>query len=110
MKTEVYVRKAAQFDMGGKFLGYPLKAVEESITEGLARRLVVYASRRLLDSGFIVEGWEVTVEAVGDPQDGPSDRVYAVSWENAKGGTLAVQGIYTRSGWPFLDHGLAVAG
>jgi hypothetical protein len=110
VKTEVYKRLPARHDMCGQFLGYPLKLQGEQISQGMAQRLVRYALATLDDAGFkqAVAGWECVVGTC-DGEDRPSERVYYVTWTNAKGGELSVVGIMTRNGWPSLDHGLEIA-
>lgn len=107
--TEVYERKSARFDMVGTFLGYPLKLTEETVSSGLAKRLVKYAELALDEEGFLraVEGWQVSV-GTNDADKRPADRFYHVTWTNEKGASLAVVGILTSKGWPQLDHGLEI--
>jgi hypothetical protein len=80
----------------------------EEISAGLAQRLARYALNRLDDAGFksAVEGWECIVTTF-DGSDKPADREYHVRWKNPKGGFLDVDRIFTRNGWPFLDHGIS---
>jgi hypothetical protein len=34
--------------------------------------------------------------------------MYCVTFTNEKGGSIGVQGILTRNGWPFVDHGFFI--
>lgn len=108
LTTTVYSKLPANFDMAGQFLGYPLRHTNEKISYGLAVRLARHAAHRLVSSGFDVSGWLCEVETLDD-QDKPSERTYHVTFTNALGGSLGVQGILlTRFGWPCLDHGLFI--
>lgn len=101
--TKVMRREKARFDMVGKFLGYPLSIMNEEITQGLAERLTKYALNHL----DAVNGWKVEVYTLdGDAK--PSDRTYCVRFINPKGASIEVIGIFTKNGWPFLNHGLAI--
>lgn len=107
--TTVMKREEARFDMVGTFLGYPLSVMNEVITQGLAERLTKYALNHLDDEGFLaaVDGWKVEVYTLdGDAK--PADRTYCVRFINQKGGSIEVIGIFTKNGWPFLNHGLAI--
>jgi hypothetical protein len=106
--TEVFERGPAHFNMCGQFLHYPLRELDETISAGLAQRLARYAAKRLDDSGFVVNGWGVTVGTM-DGDEPPAERGYYVDFANAKGGTISVVGILTRGGWPCLDHGFDIA-
>ena len=109
VKTEVWHRHPARHDMCGRFLGYPLSITDKVISAGLAKRLVQYGLRALDSDGFkdAVSGWEVTV-GTNDADSPPSERWYWVSWTNPKGGSLVVEAILTRGGWPHLDGGLKI--
>jgi len=107
--TEVMKRGPAQHDMCGRFLSYPLTTIDESISAGLAERLVAHAQRALTEAGFeaLVEGWRVTVSTM-DGDERPAKRFYNVRWQNEKGGYIEVTGILTRHGWPTLNHGFDI--
>lgn len=107
--TTVMKREEARFDMVGKFLGYPLKVMNEVISKGLAERLTKYALKHLDDEGFLtaVNGWNVEVYTL-DGDANPAERTYCVRFINVKGGSIEVIGIFTKNGWPFLNHGLAI--
>ncbi|ETV05562.1 hypothetical protein I5M16_19780 [Pseudomonas aeruginosa] len=122
MRTEVYQRGAARFDMSGRRLPFNLSLTGESITPGLAARLHRYAFDRLRAAGFadairrpagLANGrpawseWDCTVYTM-DADDRPADRSYCVRWKNPAGGYLEVAGILTLKGWPTLDHGLEI--
>lgn len=107
--SEVYQRGPARFDMCGQRLPSHLSLTSQSVTAGLASRLVRYAAKVMEVEGFLqaVNGWSVTV-GTNDACEAPADRWYWVSWINEKGASLSVIGILTRKGWPCLDHGLQV--
>ncbi len=104
--TEVYQRGEPRFTMAGQKLPDQLHITDKVITHGLAFRLARYALQRLNDAGFAkaVEGWKLTVYTM-DADLPSSDRTYAVRWQNEAGGFIDVCGIFTKSGWPTLDHG-----
>ena len=104
MHTEVYRKLPARFDMCGRFLGYPLQLTDETISEGLAKRLLNYAVGRIRERGFEAAlAWDVTI-TTSDYGTEPADRYYSVAFRNAKGGQISVVGILTIKGWPFVDH------
>lgn len=109
LKTEVMVTGAAQFNMCGQVLGYPLTPVAEAISAGLASRILAYALDRLDDAGFkiVVQGWDAEVYTL-DGDSKPADRSYTVRFKNPAKGYIEVIGILTSKGWPTLDHGLAI--
>lgn len=88
---------------------YSLIKTDEAITQGLAKRLVKYATERMEEEGFnkAIAGWDVIVETA-DADQPAADRSYIVSWKNPKGAQLKIVGILTQRGWPTLDHGLEV--
>ncbi|MEX3984281.1 hypothetical protein AB4Y45_35580 [Paraburkholderia sp. EG287A] len=104
--TSVMAPDPARFNQVGQLLATTLHDVNESISQGLAKRLLHYAEERLDASGFraAVTGWEVEVYTI-DGNDVPSERSYCVRWKNAKGGYIEVVGILTNNGWPCVDHG-----
>lgn len=108
MTTEVMRRLPTSFDMCGQVVARPLETTSEQISAGFAKRLVAYAVKRLNDSGFVVDGWEVAVFTM-DGDEPPAMRHYTVEFKNVKGGALSVVGIRTEHGWPSLDYGLDVA-
>lgn len=86
--------------------------VPGEISQGLAKRLVKYAAKRLKSVGFnepIEKNWPVEVYTM-DAENLPADRTYVVKRENKDGGIIEVIGIFTKSGHPFLDHGLSIQG
>ena len=104
MKTIVYKRDPPVFGMGGNFLYYPLKRLEENIAEGLARRLYLYALKRAKESGFeFLNTWECEV-GTSDGDEKPSNRGYFVKFTNSKNGFISLTNILTRNGYPTLDH------
>lgn len=107
--TEVYGKHPTRFNMVGQSLPTQLFKTDDGISQGLTKRLHKYALETLDSAGFkfAVSGWEVTMYTI-DAEERPSDRSYCVRWENLNGGSIEVVGIYTRNGWPFLDHGLAI--
>ena len=109
IKTEVYQRGPARFDMVGQQLPTHLSLTADGISPGLAKRLLRYGERTLCDHGFdkLVSDWQPSVFTL-DADEAPADRTYCVNWTNEKGGSIQVVGIYTRHGWPFLDHGLDI--
>lgn len=106
--TEVYGKHPTRFNMVGQSLPRQLFKTDESISQGLAKRLHKYALETLDSAGFksAVSEWKTTVYT--DIDEIPSDHIYCVRWENKQGGSIEVVGIYTRNGWPCLDHGLAI--
>jgi hypothetical protein len=108
LKTEVYKRGEANFDMTGRFLGYPLSKTDDSISQGLAKRLQRYATSRLGDCGFSFCAQWPCIVGTNEADERPSNRVYWVEFTNADGGQIQLTGILTRSGWPSLDHGFTV--
>lgn len=109
MKTTVMVKGAAQHDMVGRFLGFPLKVTAESISPGTAERIHRYAIQRLESAGFakMVEGWEAEVYTL-DGDTPSTDRGYTVKFKNTDGGYIEVIGILTHKGWPDIDHGFEI--
>ncbi|WP_116894801.1 hypothetical protein [Pseudomonas savastanoi] len=107
--TEVYQRGVSRFNMVGQKLPDHLHITDKVITQGLAFRLARYATQRLGDAGFAkaVEGWKLTVYTM-DADLPASDRTYSVRWQNDAGGYIDVCGIFTKRGWPSLDHGYSI--
>jgi hypothetical protein len=95
--------------MVGQALPRTLVETDESISAGLAKRLLAYATERLESAGFLpaVQEWDVEVET-SDADLKPADRDYTVSFKNKEGGFIAVCGILTNHGWPTLDHGFDI--
>lgn len=101
------------FNLGEQRYGYTGLALprsahetEQTISQGLALRLLAYAAQRMADAGltsFTVNA--VTVETCDGDLPSP-ERAFSVAWENAEGTQIGVQGILTRRGWPCVDHGL----
>ena len=110
MKTEVYTKGPAR-SWWGQSLPRQVLKTSGAISAGLATRLQRYASNRLNDAGMLesVTGWSMAVYTI-DGEETSANRSYCVRWENEKGGYIEVVGILTRSGWPFLDHGLSIEG
>ncbi|TCV51365.1 hypothetical protein [Pseudomonas sp. 460] len=104
--TEVFQRGESRFNMVGQKLPDHLHITDKVITQGLAYRLARYALQRLDDAGFAkaVEGWKLAVYTM-DADLPPGDRTYSVRWKNDAGGYIEVCGIFTKRGWPTLDHG-----
>ena len=109
VQTQAFRIAPTRFDMVGQRLSHQCIQSDIEISTGLVQRLVKYAEEVMDDSGFLgaVKGWDVIVGTL-DAEQRPSDRCYWVEWKNAKGGRLKVVGITTKSGWPFLDHGIEV--
>ena len=107
IQTEIYKAQPARFDMAGQRLPDFLDLTSEQISAGLTQRLARYALRSLDDAGFkeTVQGWACIVSS-SDAEDTPANRSYHVRFKNAKGGFIEIMGILTKSGWPFLDHGI----
>ncbi|WP_126223571.1 hypothetical protein [Burkholderia ambifaria] len=107
--TVVMASDPARYDMAGQRLTDTLHAVDETITQGLAKRLLRYARQEMDAAGFasMVEDWTVEVYTI-DGDDRPADRSYCVRWKNAKGGYIEVIGILTNKGWPSVNHGFAI--
>jgi len=108
MKTVVYEKGPARFDMAGQRLPTVVRETFEAISKGLAERLRRHAESRLAGAGFTqAAGWKVEVYTL-DGEDKPADRGYTVRFQNEKGGYIEVIGILTVKGWPSLDHGFAI--
>lgn len=107
--TEVYQRGSSRFNMVGQKLPDNLNITDKIITQGLAFRLARYALQRLDDAGFAkaVDGWKLTVYTM-DADLPASERIYSVRWQNSAGGYIDVCGIFTKRGWPTLDHGYCI--
>jgi len=108
IQTEVLIAGPTPFDSTGRALSPRLTVTDESISQGLAKRLSDYAHRQLDEHGFgsLAGISDVSVYTV-DGNDRPSERSYCVRWTNAKGGYIELVGIATKAGWPFLDFGFA---
>lgn len=109
LRTLVMFRGKPRFDMVGQRLPDHLHDADEKISHGLAQRLYRYALVTLEDAGFEVSAWDCEVYTM-DGNDKPADRFYCVEFTNAKGGSIGIQGIMTRKGWPILDHGFCIGG
>lgn len=110
LQTQVLECNPTRFDLTGRALTKTLRdSLGVPIRPGLARRLRVYAEESLDVAGFLplVSSWQPCVYTV-DGDSTPSMRSYCVRFTNAQGGYIEVVGIFTRRGWPFLDHGYAV--
>lgn len=105
--TEVIREGKSHFNLTQYRTVRELIVTEEVISAGLAHRLATYALNTLDESGFLacVQGWKCIVSTL-DGNDRPADREYHVRFQNDKGGYLEVYRIFTRKGWPFLDHGI----
>ncbi|WP_353645727.1 hypothetical protein [Mesorhizobium sp. WSM2239] len=109
LRTLVMVRGEPRFNMVGQKLPDSLHDTDEQISPGLASRLHRYALHTLEDTGFEVSSWDCEVYTM-DGDDRPADRFYTVEFTNPKGGMIGIQGILTKRGWPFLDHGFCIDG
>lgn len=115
MKTEVYQKQPTRFDMCGQHLSVDLNLGPEEVSQGLAKRLFDYTARSLREDGFgfmadlaIAGKWEASVYTIDG--DLPSaDRSYCVRITNPEGGYVEMIGIYTRKGWPTINHGYAMS-
>jgi hypothetical protein len=105
--TEVMVKGPPKFDMCGQFKGYPLTVnMNDVISPGLVRRLVQWASQQMESAGFPI--FDRVLVSTTDGAERTSHRMYRVTFTNEKGGSIGVQGILTRNGWPFVDHGFFI--
>lgn len=106
LTTEVLKAQPARFDMVGQKLLTGLDTLPEQISQGLAKRLVAHAEKRLKACGFgeITAGKQVRVYTV-DGHLSPAERNYCVRWTAEQGGYVEVVGIYTSKGWPLGDFG-----
>jgi hypothetical protein len=101
-------RGPANYDAGGK-LYYPLREIEGEIASGLVQRLLKYGKERLVNAGLeMVNNWAVEISTM-DGNEIPSYRKYSVTWKNAQGTEISIDGIMTKKGHPFLDHGLNIS-
>lgn len=109
LSTVVYGKKPVEFYLYGASKPQTLFETGEEISSGLARRILAYAFDTLDSAGFkkAVDGWKIEVYTI-DAEERPADRRYCVRWTNNYGGYIEVVGIYTKNGWPFLDHGLVI--
>lgn len=108
MKTisTVYLRHPARHDMAGRFLGYPLSLTDETVSSGLRARLAKYAEKRIRDIGLFPVNVNTCEVSTTGADEKPSERVYSVGFHTKEGGTIGLQGVMTKQGWPFLDHGI----
>jgi len=101
----------AELTFDNKVTKHVFTAQDATVSDVVVERLVDYAHKRLCDLGFmsvsIPASWKVSVETL-DGDKKPSQRSFNVYFTNHAGGTVGVTQIYTRSGWPFLDHGLCI--
>lgn len=109
VQTEVLKAHPTEFDITGQRLSISMFTAEESISTGLANRLVRYATGEMAESGFaeMAKNWKILVYTV-DGDRKPADRSYCVRWTNEKGGYIEVIGILTSKGWPSLSHGFDI--
>jgi len=109
MQTQVYLTGAPRHDMVGQRLPSYLTITPETISKGLAQRILAYASKRLAEAGFekLISTWTTSVYTL-DADKKQVNRAYTVKFQNDKGGYIEVSGIYTQNGWPFLDYGYAI--
>lgn len=105
--STVYQRKEPRFNMAGQFLSYPLEQTDETVSEGLKVRLARYAETRLKDIGLFPVSVEQCEVSTMDAGDKPADRAYNVSFTTPQGASIVICNILTKSGWPFLDHGIS---
>lgn len=105
MQSAVYQKRELNFDMTGQRLSTSLTLTDQVISTGLMRRLQKYALGRISDMGiFVFTNWDCVVET-NDADMRPPDRMYSVTWTASEGVEIGIQGILTKGGWPFLDHG-----
>ena len=111
MKTEVFHKLPSRFDMCGQLLSKELKLGSEWVSQGLAKRLFDYAAKSFKEDGFgfmvdmVTAGkWEASVYTIDGDRPSP-ERSYCVRLTSPEGGYVEMIGIYTRNGWPSLDHG-----
>lgn len=85
---------------------YFLKEYPCEMAPALPQRLLKYALDRCEENGLksLIQDWEVSIQIL-DADEAPSNRYYTVCFKNRKGAEISLCGIYTKSGWPFLDHG-----
>lgn len=107
ISATVLQRSEPRFNIVGQRLPDSLRDTDQTISPGLVARLYRYALRGLTDAGFVVEGWKCEVYTT-DADERPADRSYCVEFTNERGGMIGLQGILTRHGHPFLDHGLTI--
>jgi hypothetical protein len=107
-RSVVFERQPARFNMAGQFICYPLKQTDEDVSHGLVKRLASYAEKRLRGIGLFPQNVRVCEVSTMDAENSPADREYAVEFFTAEGGSIVMEGILTKSGWPTLDHGFSV--
>ena len=108
VSVSVMIRGPVRHNMCGQSLPPNLYDVEGgTISHGLVARLHAYGVKTLSAEGFDVAGWPSEVSTL-DGDAPPSERFYSVKFLNEKGGAIGVEGIMTRQGHPFLDHGIFV--
>ncbi|TDW20465.1 hypothetical protein EV128_12595 [Rhizobium azibense] len=108
IKTEVLRRDKPRFSMVGQKLPDTLLSTDEEISPGLAYRISRYATGRLTESGFDLEGWSCRV-TTSDGDRPRGERVYHAEFIHSKGGMVGIQGIFIGAGgWPCIDHGLCI--
>lgn len=110
IESEVLKRGPSRFNLVGRSLPCQLFSTDEQISAGTVKRLYQYALSELKNSGFnVVEHWKAKVYTM-DGDMSASDRIYCVEFIHELGGTIGVEGIMTKKGWPFLHHGFNING
>lgn len=102
-------RKVSEWNRLHRQTSYFLVDHPCQIAKAMPDRLVKYAIERLTSIGFgeYIKLCNINIDVM-DANCLPSDRHYTVSFNNRKGGQLSINGIFTKSGWPFLDHGISI--
>jgi hypothetical protein len=109
MKSEVYKVGESRYDMTGRKISTPVAKTTEQISAGTCKRLLRYATDRVIGAGLdFVLTWDVVISTMNHDWP-PSDRIYCVNWTNKQGTRISVEGIFTLKGYPHLDHGIRIA-
>lgn len=108
IKSEVYEKGNARFNMCGQSLPKSVYLTNDNISQGTCSRLVKYATTRIKDAGLdMVLAWDCVVSTL-DHDEPPADRFYCVNWTNKQGTRISVEGILTSKGYPHIDHGIHI--
>ena len=90
-----------------KALPRACRRVADCIPPELVSRLQRYALREAQKIGFEVEGWECEVGTTEADKE-PELRMYTVTFTNAKGGMVGIDGIVVKNGTALTDHDMFI--
>lgn len=105
IKTSTHIKGEGRCDQVGRWMGCPITVKEGGVSQGMAKRIADYATKRLNTAGIEIRGATLTV-AAHTSEGGSEVDGYSVEWENDET-LLYLDGIMIgKGGWPILDHGL----